>query len=442
MSEDLRQISRLSVRDALTIAIRLHQQGHLEEAEQLYGNILNAVPEQPDALHFLGVLNHQLGRGEVGLRLMRQALALQPKHADIHNNLGNILKEQGRPEEAEAAYRRAIELAPGHVEALNNLGVLLKSRGELEEALAWFEAALRQVPSHPGAQRNLVATLTRLGRLDEAVEAARRAVDLGPDQSEAFRNLSDVLRRAGRLDDAVQVVRQWLSMAPDHPIARHQLAAYLGNEIPDRASDEYITMIFDEFAATFDEVLDGLDYRAPALIVAGMSAGMKSSDGRLDVLDAGCGTGLCGPLLRKYARRLVGVDLSAGMIAKARQRNCYDQLITAELTSFLQDSGETFDLIASADTLVYIGDLTALCAAVHDRLRPEGELVFTVEHAADLEGGAGYRLEPTGRYSHSRAYLERTLQNAGLTPRSISEVSPRKQLGRPVAGLLVAAGRR
>jgi len=367
---------------------------------------------------------------------------LQPKHADIHNNLGNILKEQGRPEEAEAAYRRAIELAPGHVEALNNLGVLLKSRGELEEALAWFEAALRQVPSHPGAQRNLVATLTRLGRLDEAVEAARRAVDLGPDQSEAFRNLSDVLRRAGRLDDAVQVVRQWLSMAPDHPIARHQLAAYLGIEIPDRASDEYITVIFDEFAATFDEVLDGLDYRAPALIVAGMSAGMKSSDGRLDVLDAGCGTGLCGPLLRKYARRLVGVDLSAGMIAKARQRSCYDQLITAELTSFLQDSGETFDLIASADTLVYIGDLTALFTAVHDRLRPEGELVFTLEHAADLEGGAGYRLEPTGRYSHSRSYLERTLQNAGLTPRSISEVSPRKQLGRPVAGLLVAAGRR
>ena len=63
------------------------------------------------------------------------------------------------------------------------------------------------------------------------------------------------------------------------------------------------------------------------------------------------------------------------------------------------------------------------------------------EHAADLEESAGFRLEPTGRYSHSRAYLERTLSAAGLTVRAIREVSPRKQLGKPVAGLLVAAGR-
>lgn len=442
MADDLRRISRLSLRDALTIAIRMHQQGHLEEAEQAYRNILNTFPEQPDALHYLGVLNQQLGRGEDAVRLIRKALALEPNHADAHNNLGNILNRQDRRAEAEAAYRKAIEIAPGHVDALNNLGVLLKAQGNLEEALTRFEAALKLQPGHAGAHHNLIGTLTRLGRLEDAVAAARRAVELGSDQSDAHRNLSDVLRRAGRLDDAVQVVRQWLALAPDHPIARHQLAAYLGEDVPDRASDQYVTMTFDEFADTFDQILETLKYRAPELIVEGMSAAMKASTGRLDILDAGCGTGLCGPLLRKYARRLVGVDLSGGMIEKAKQRGCYDQLITAELTSFLKDSGETFDLIASADTLVYIGDLAVVFAAAHDRLRPEGELVFTVEHAADLENSAGFRLDPTGRYSHSRAYLERTLESAGLTPRSIREETPRKQLGEPVSGLLVAATRR
>lgn len=442
MSDDHRQVSRLSLRDALTIAIRLHQQGHLEEAEESYRNILASVPEQPDALHFLGVLNHQLGRGEEAVRLIRRALAIDPNHADAHNNLGNILSKRDRPEEAEAAYRRAIELAPGHVDALNNLGVILKRRGELEEALPLFETAIRNAPGHSDAQHNLVGTLTRLGRLDEAVKAARRAVELGSDQSEAYRNLSDVLRRAGRIDDAVEVVREWLSLSPDHPIARHQLAAYLGEDIPDRASDRYVTMLFDDFAETFDEVLDGLEYRAPTLIIEGMSPAMKSSRGRLDVLDAGCGTGLCGPLLRSYARRLIGVDLSAGMIARAGQRGCYDRLITAELTSFLRDSTDRFDLIASADTLVYIGDLAELFAAAHDRLQPEGELVFTTEHAADLEERAGFRLEPTGRYSHSRAYLERTLSGAGLAIRTVREVSPRQQLGKPVLGLLLAARRR
>jgi predicted TPR repeat methyltransferase len=441
MTDESLRIERLSLRDALTLAIRLHQQGHLEEAGELYGNILKVEPAQPDALHYLGVLSHQLGRGEEAVRLLERALSLIPDHADAHNNLGNVLREQGRPAEAEAAYKRAIGLAPEHADALSNLGVVLKSQGKLEEAIERLEAAIRLQPRHAGAHRNLVGALTRLGRLEEAVEAARRAVELGSDQSESFRNLSDALRRVGRLEEAAKVVRAWLSIAPDHPIARHQLAAYLGENVPERASDGYITTTFDEFAATFDDVLSALDYRAPALIVEGMSAGKKASSGELEVLDAGCGTGLCGPLLRGYARRLIGVDLSPGMIARARERACYDLLITAELTSFLRDSRETFDLIASADTLVYIGNLAAFFTAAHDRLRPEGELVFTLEHAADLEPGAGYRLEPTGRYSHSRAYLERALADAGLAPITVRPETPRKQLGKPVAGLLVCAVR-
>ena len=78
---------------------------------------------------------------------------------------------------------------------------------------------------------------------------------------------------------------------------------------------------------------------------------------RLDVLDAGCGTGLCGPLVAPYARRLVGVDLSEGMLVHAKEKNVYHALMKAELTDYLHDNSEAFDLIVSADTLVYFGDL-------------------------------------------------------------------------------------
>jgi predicted TPR repeat methyltransferase len=441
MSDEPRAVCRLSLRDALTMAIRLHQQGHLDIAEQSYRNILDAVPEQPDALHFLGVLSHQLGRSEEGVRLIRRALAQAPDHAGAHNNLGNILSKRGKPDEALAAYQKAIELDPGDVDALNNLGVMLKSSGRLEEAAAHFESAIENDPGHSESYHNLVGTLTRLGRLEQAVEVARRGVELGSDLSDAYRNLSDVLRRAGRVDEAVSVVRQWLSISPGHPIAVHQLAAYLGEDVPERASDRYITMTFDDFADSFDEVLRGLEYRAPELIIAGISDRSKALAGQLDILDAGCGTGLCGPLLRKYARRLVGVDLSSRMIAKARERGCYDELITAELISFLNDNDASFDLIASADTLVYIGNLEQFFAAAHDRLRPGGELVFTLEYAADLEGRAGFRLEETGRYSHTKAYLQQVLAATGLVPRMMQQEVPRKQLGKPVSGLLVAAVR-
>ena len=92
----------------------------------------------------------------------------------------------------------------------------------------------------------------------------------------------------------------------------------------------------------------------------------------LDVLDAGCGTGLCGPLLAPYARRLVGVDLSERMLDQARARDVYDELVKGELTEYLAASAGTFDAIVSADTLVYFGPLEAVAEAAERALRPGG----------------------------------------------------------------------
>ena len=122
----------------------------------------------------------------------------------------------------------------------------------------------------------------------------------------------------------------------------------------------------------------------------------------LDVLDAGCGTGLCGPLIARYARRLVGVDLSAPMLAQARARNVYDELVKCELTAYLGDSTGAFDVIVSADTLVYFGLLEDVIAASANALRPGGRLIFTVEELIGAGSDAGYSISLTGRYRHTR----------------------------------------
>jgi len=154
------------------------------------------------------------------------------------------------------------------------------------------------------------------------------------------------------------------------------------------------------------------------------------------VLDAGCGTGLCGPLIAPYARRLVGVDLSERMIDQARARNVYDELVKCELTEYLRDCTAGFDVIVSADTLVYFGPLEEVVAAAGNALRAQGRLVLTVEEL----GGAGrdteYSISPNGRYRHARPYVERVLAEAGLQ----SEVHPaelRLEAGEPVPGLVV-----
>jgi predicted TPR repeat methyltransferase len=142
--------------------------------------------------------------------------------------------------------------------------------------------------------------------------------------------------------------------------------------------------------------------------------------------------------LAPYARRLVGVDLSAGMLAKARARGGYDELHEAELVAYLNAHPQAFDVVVSADTLCYFGRLEGACAGAAAALRTGGLIVFTVE-AHEL--AADHWLQPHGRYSHRRGYVNDTLEAAGFNAVGLSEVVLRKEAGKPVHGLLVAARR-
>ena len=150
------------------------------------------------------------------------------------------------------------------------------------------------------------------------------------------------------------------------------------------------------------------------------------------MLDAGCGTGLCGPLLAPYARRLIGVDLSEGMLALAKEKHVYDVLIKDELTDHMRAHPAAFDVIVSADTLVYFGDLESVVGAAASALRPSGLFVFTLEHAVGAAADIDWRLELHGRYSHARSYVERVLAAFGLQP-WIVPAELRMESGTPVA---------
>ena len=118
-------------------------------------------------------------------------------------------------------------------------------------------------------------------------------------------------------------------------MARHMLAACTGAAAPERASDDFVRDTFDAFAGSFERVLDQLAYRAPTLIGEFLDRVVPATDVALVVADAGCGTGLCADFLRRRATQLVGVDLSAGMLARARARQVYDELTKSELASWL-----------------------------------------------------------------------------------------------------------
>ena len=372
------------------------------------------------------------------MALIARSLELEPDRADWYSNYGIVLQERLQLDEAIAAYEHAIALDPNHANAHNNLGVVLRAKGRVVESEAAYRAAIRIDPDHFDAHHNLGVLLNGLGRQREAALCFSKVVTLQPKHPEARRLLALAHYTLGEIDEAIGIFEDWLREEPDDPIAQHMLAACSGRDVPARASDAFIEKTFDGFAASFDAKLASLAYRAPALVVEMLAHGGIAASRSLDVLDAGCGTGLCGPLVAPYARRLVGVDLSEAMLARARARDVYDELAQRELTAYLRDLPDSFDVIVSADTLVYFGRLEEVAAAAANALRPGGALVFTVEALAEGTSGDGYVLSPNGRYRHSRAYVEGVLSDAGLEP-EIVPAELRLEAGEPVAGLVVRA---
>jgi predicted TPR repeat methyltransferase len=428
----------LTLEEAVALAILLQKNEQLVEAQELYRRILETAPDHPRALHYAGVLAHQQGRSDEAIALIERSLALVPDQADWYSNLGIAFQSDGKLDAAIDVYRRAIAIDPSHANAHSNLGVLLRASGKPSEAEAAYRTAIQLNPNHIDAYTNLGILLYGLKRTEEAAACYCKVITLRPKHREARRLLALAHCTLGEIGEAVKILTEWLDEEPGDPIALHMLAACTGRDVPTRASNGFVERTFDSFAASFESKLEQLSYRAPALVAAMLEQSGLEPSKRLDVLDAGCGTGLCGPLVSPYARRLAGVDLSNGMLDHAKEKNVYDTLVKTELTEYLRDNSEAFDVIVSADTLVYFGDLESVLAAAAGALRPNGLFVFTLEHA--IAGGADvdYRLELHGRYSHARPYVEQLLARSGLQP-EIAHAELRMEAGAPVAGLVIRA---
>ena len=430
----------LTLEEAISFAILLQKNGQFVEAHEMYRRLLEATPDHPRALHYAGVLAHQQGRNDEAVAIIKRSLALEPGQADWWSNLGIVLQSENRLDIAIDAYRRAIDIDPSHANAHSNLGVLLRATGKPVEAEAAYRAAIRSDPEHIDAYTNLGILLNGLKRTEEAAACYCKVITLRPKHREARKLLALAHSTLGEVDKAADIYKEWLEEEPGDPVARHMLAACTGRGVPERASNGFVETSFDSFASSFESKLASLSYRAPSLIASMLEDSGLEPSHRLDVLDAGCGTGLCGPIVAPLARRLVGVDLSEGMLAHANDKNVYHALIKAELTEYLRDNSEAFDLIVSADTLVYFGELRSVIAASAAALRPNGLLVFTLEHAIRDRDGVDYRLELHGRYSHGRAYVEELLTFAGLESKII-EAELRMEAGMAVAGLVVRAAK-
>ena len=422
-------------------ALQLHAQGRLAEAEDAYRMLIENNAQDASVHHVLGRLLHQRGQREAAIGSIEKALAINPDDTRALNDLGLLYEEVGALDEAAECLTRLITLDPNNATAANNLGVVLKSQQRLPEAVAAFVNAAALQPDFAEAYCNLGNALKRLEDLSGAEAAYRKALEIDPTMLSAYPNFVAVLRRLGQLDLAAEVLSQWLEHEPDNPIAIHlQAACRTAKAPPTQAAEGYVREVFDEFAETFDDHLAKLDYHGPELIRSSLKGAIPTPEPSRRVLDAGCGTGLCGSILKPFSNHLTGVDLSSKMLEKARQLDLYDEIVHGDLPDYLHSNPSSFDVIACADTFSYFGDLAPVLRAAAEALTEHGLLVCTFELGDPAEiSSAGYQLMPTGRFRHAEVYLRSSLAQAGFDVEEWIPATLRMEAAIPVRCAVVRA---
>ncbi len=426
-----------TLEQALELAISWHQAGQVEQAEALYVKLLDIAPHDPTIMNFLGLARYQRGYSEEGVEWIQKALALDPDYIDAENNLSNIYVLMGQAELAEPHLRRIIEIRPDFIMAYGNLGIVLKDLKRYDEARDYLFKAIEMAPGTAYLYQNLGNIYQQQQQYPQAVVMYRKALELEPFDPQAYKSLSRTYFIMGEIERCAEILEQWLKFDPENPTALHLHAAYTHSHTPARASDGYIKETFDAFSTSFDAVLKRLDYQAPFLVYQALQ-NLNPDPETWAILDIGCGTGLCGELIRPLAKQLVGMDLSPKMLERAHVRNVYDDLFEAELTDFLVHSAVKYDVITCVDTFCYFGELTEAIQAAVNALKPGGWFIFTLEKQSD-ELESDFNLQMHGRYTHAEAYVRNTLINAGLRIHNVETATLRLERNESVSGMVVIA---
>ncbi len=280
------------------------------------------------------------------------------------------------------------------------------------------------------------------GDLAGAADLMTQAAELEPGFASAWFALGDLREQLGERDSAIVAYRRAREADPDDRHGATLRLMRLGAEQLSAMPPSYVRTLFDQYAPKFDKTLiNDLDYRGPEILLKAVLAARHAA--KLPAhfkraLDLGCGTGLAAREFASLVDEFVGIDLSPGMIERARATGLYMRLNVVDMLQGLHDQpAESANLILAADAVVYVPDLAPLLTEAARVLKPQGLVAFTVE----AHGGDGVILGPSLRYAHSDGYLRSVIADAKLKVCAIAPASTRIEAGETVPGLVATASK-
>lgn len=421
---------------ALEAAICTHEQGDLTEALKLYNALLKEHPNHAGALNAKAILLYQQDRVDDALPFAKKAIAAAPEKPEYLNTLGLIERNMRQPLRAIKTFKAALKIQPDYPEALSNIGLVYNDMQQPPKAVTYFKKALKFSPNHLDILLNLAHALRDCGKPEEAIIYYKKLVDLQPNVARYALNLAIMHHSLAQFDEAITYFERVVELDPSDIGTQHLLKATRGDKEASTVPDAYIADLFDTYANHFDYHLHKLGYNVPAMLAARIPVVVapQTKRGQWNMLDLGCGTGVCGRLFKSECRHMIGVDLSEKMVEKAREHDVYDELHTTSIDGYFKNSTALFDLIFATDVLVYIGGLENLFQQVAEHLKPGGLFAFSTELCTADEGD--YVLRNSGRFAHSDPYILRLSKHFDLRKMINADINVRMGHNEPIAGKL------
>ena len=431
-------------------------QGRFQQALHHYRLAVHAEPAFVQAHYNLGLLllkNNELTAAKIQFN---NVLSLQPAHVEAPFYLGVLLLAENALDEAEVAFREVLAHNGEHVQALINMGVIALKRDQGQLAIDYFTKALGFDNHNEDARNNLAATFIHhdrfenalihynillqqnprhieylynagvaqmaLGYLKEASAHFNLILALEEDHFATLNNLAAIQIRLGEREQATAFLKRALAANPKDKSSQFMLHALTGDEKNPEACPTYVSNLFNHYALYYEKHLqDTLGYALPQHI--GQLLHRLKLSHLSHVIDLGCGTGLCGIVLRELTTHLTGVDIAAKMLAEAAKKGIYDNLIESELITFLQTSQQSYELAVAADVLPYLGELEPLFSAIHQRLSHQGIFIFSLE----ISETEPWQLQSNTRFSHHPAYIQTLCNQHGFKIIEQEKVVARQQ---------------
>jgi predicted TPR repeat methyltransferase len=389
--------------------------------------------EQARQAFLEGIEQFERRQFEAAASLFERALQLAPGRPSVLMNLGASCVQLGRFEQADECLRQALAADDQQCDAWVAWGVTQMALGDWPQALHCHERARALGADGADFCLRWGQCLAYAGRLPEAVQAFDQALVHAPHLAEAWSQRAHAQRDMGQTAAAIAGYQQALALGADPELHRYYLAALSPDQPVVNAPAAYVEKLFDQYADDFEAHLVGqLGYQGHSVLLQHLPADPAVRFER--VWDLGCGTGLCGSLIRPRADHLTGVDLSSVMVAKARALGVYDSLHAQELVAFMQQTTEPADLVIAADVFIYVGWLEAVFEALSPRVRSGGWLALTVEEA---DPGFEVQLHSSLRYAHALSYLQKLAAQHGWHWAKVHRAPLRLDQAQPLMGAYV-----